>query len=65
VKGKKLMQRRPTFRPTIDYPSLGVFQVILNKHFINLAKTLLDSKTLETLLVSGEDIISHNYSQQL
>jgi hypothetical protein len=51
VNGKKLMQRRPTFRPTIDYPSLGVFQVILNKHFINLAKTLLDSKTLETLLV--------------
>jgi hypothetical protein len=65
VNGKKLMQRRPIFRPTIDYPSLGVFQIILNKHFIDLARKFLDSKTFETLLVSGEDIISHNYSQQL
>jgi hypothetical protein len=65
VIGKKLMQERLTFRSTIDYPSLGVFQVKLNKHFIDLTKTLLDSKTFETLMVSSEDIINHNYSQQL
>ncbi len=53
------------FRSTIDYPSLGVFQVRLNKHFIDQTKTLLDSKTLETLMVSSENIIKHNYIQQL
>jgi hypothetical protein len=65
MNGKKLMQRRPTFKSIIDYPSLGVFQVRLNKHLIDLTKTLLDSKTFETLMVSSEDIINHNYSQQL